>query len=119
MENHLVLLYTLQSWVLSFVATVQTVISVGWTTHYKSKKQPLTGGGLVIAGIGIVKKIPTALQYVDEIIKKTYRTLMTRGMKGCYVYFYNQALAHHFMHQLQPQQEEKKEFVLNPKSMTM
>lgn len=40
-------------------------------------------------------------------------------MKGCYVYFYNQALAHHFMHQLQPQQEEKKEFVLNPKSMTM
>jgi DUF2075 family protein len=23
----------------------------------------------------------------DEIIKNTYRTLMTRGMKGCYVYF--------------------------------
>ena len=22
----------------------------------------------------------------DEIIKNTYRTLMTRGMKGCYVY---------------------------------
>ena len=23
----------------------------------------------------------------DRIIKNTYRTLMTRGMKGCYVYF--------------------------------
>ena len=22
----------------------------------------------------------------DEIIKNTYRTLMTRGMRGCYVY---------------------------------
>jgi len=27
-----------------------------------------------------------ALQLADEIIKNTYRTLMTRGMKGCYVY---------------------------------
>jgi DUF2075 family protein len=23
----------------------------------------------------------------DAIVKNTYRTLMTRGMKGCYVYF--------------------------------
>ncbi|MGZ0710061.1 DNA/RNA helicase domain-containing protein [Coraliomargarita sp. W4R53] len=27
-----------------------------------------------------------ALQRADEIIKNTYRTLMTRGQKGCYVY---------------------------------
>ena len=27
-----------------------------------------------------------ALELADEIIKNTYRTLMTRGMKGCYVY---------------------------------
>ena len=27
-----------------------------------------------------------ALKVADEIIKNTYRTLMTRGMKGCYVY---------------------------------
>ena len=27
-----------------------------------------------------------ALEVADEIIKNTYRTLMTRGMKGCYVY---------------------------------
>lgn len=29
----------------------------------------------------------------DEIIKNTYRTLMTRGMKGCYVYCTDQKLA--------------------------
>jgi DUF2075 family protein len=29
---------------------------------------------------------PEALQKADEIIKNTYRTLMTRGQKGCYVY---------------------------------
>lgn len=27
-----------------------------------------------------------ALQIADRIIKNTYRTLMTRGMKGCYIY---------------------------------
>ena len=29
----------------------------------------------------------------DNIIKNTYRTLMTRGMKGCYVYCTNKELA--------------------------
>ena len=32
----------------------------------------------------------------DEIIKNTYRTLMTRGMKGCYVYCTDTALAQYF-----------------------
>lgn len=32
-------------------------------------------------------------KYVDQIIKNTYRTLMTRGMKGCYVYCTNKELA--------------------------
>lgn len=27
-----------------------------------------------------------ALDFADEIIKNTYRTLMTRGIKGCYIY---------------------------------
>ena len=31
----------------------------------------------------------------DEIIKNTYRTLMTRGMKGCYVYCTDKNLANH------------------------
>ena len=33
-----------------------------------------------------------AHQLADEIIKNTYRTLMTRGMKGCYVYATNPKL---------------------------
>ena len=36
---------------------------------------------------GMYKKEPEkALALADEIIKNTYRTLMTRGMKGCYIY---------------------------------
>ena len=34
-----------------------------------------------------------ALSAADEIIKNTYRTLMTRGMKGCYVYCVDNKLA--------------------------
>ncbi len=34
-----------------------------------------------------------ARQTADRIIKNTYRTLMTRGMKGCYVYCTDQKLA--------------------------
>ena len=37
-----------------------------------------------------------ALQAADTIIKNTYRTLMTRGMKGCYVYCCDPSLAEHF-----------------------
>lgn len=36
-----------------------------------------------------------ALKEADEIIKNTYRTLMTRGMKGCYVYCTDKKLADH------------------------
>ena len=34
-----------------------------------------------------------AKRLAEEIIKNTYRTLMTRGMKGCYVYCTDKALA--------------------------
>ncbi len=37
-----------------------------------------------------------ARRRADEIIKNTYRTLMTRGMKGCYVYCEDEKLAEHF-----------------------
>jgi uncharacterized protein len=33
---------------------------------------------------------------LDRIIKNTYRTLMTRGMKGCYVFFLDKELEQHF-----------------------
>lgn len=34
-----------------------------------------------------------AVKIADEIIKNTYRTLMTRGMKGCYVYCVDKRLS--------------------------
>ena len=37
----------------------------------------------------------------DEIIKNTYRTLMTRGMKGCYVYCTDQNMADYMRGRLQ------------------
>ncbi len=40
------------------------------------------------------KKDPAyARKLSDEIIRNTYRTLMTRGMKGCYIYCCDKALA--------------------------
>lgn len=36
----------------------------------------------------------------DEIIKNTYRTLMTRGMKGCYIYCTNKDLQNYFRERL-------------------
>jgi len=36
----------------------------------------------------------------DEIIRNTYRTLMTRGMKGCYIYCTDKKLAEYIRHQM-------------------
>lgn len=38
----------------------------------------------------------TARKKADTIIKNTYRTLMTRGMKGCYVYFTDKETEQYF-----------------------
>lgn len=46
---------------------------------------------------GMYKKNPDeALELADEIIKNTYRTLMTRGMKGCYIYCEDPELEKYF-----------------------
>lgn len=37
-----------------------------------------------------------AMKKADAIIKNTYRTLMTRGMKGCYVYFTDKETENYF-----------------------
>lgn len=37
-----------------------------------------------------------ALKLSDEVIKNTYRTLMTRGMKGCYIYCVDKKLQEYF-----------------------
>ena len=49
-----------------------------------------------------------AEQVADEIIKNTYRTLMTRGMKGCYVYCTDAALAQYFKKLLKQKNRNKK-----------
>jgi hypothetical protein len=41
-----------------------------------------------------------ALRLADAIVKNTYRTLMTRGMKGCFVYCTDAALAAHLRERL-------------------
>ena len=36
----------------------------------------------------------------DEYVKNIYRVLMTRGMKGCYVYFVNKEVENYFKKRL-------------------
>jgi DUF2075 family protein len=43
----------------------------------------------------------SALALADAIVKNTYRTLMTRGMKGCYVYCTDAPLAAHLRSRIQ------------------
>lgn len=62
-----------------------------------------------------MKKSPAvASQEADEIIKNTYRTLMTRGMKGCYVYFCDKSLAEHFSSQMEIQEEKPDKIRIEP-----
>lgn len=44
----------------------------------------------------------SALALADAIVKNTYRTLMTRGMKGCYVYCTDAPLAEYLRSRLHP-----------------
>lgn len=55
-----------------------------------------------------------ALQAADAIIKNTYRTLMTRGMKGCYVYCCDSALAEHFRELMAENPEVAQEVRIEP-----
>ncbi len=47
----------------------------------------------------------SAIEKADKIIRNTYRTLMTRGMKGCYVYCTDPAVAQYFRKCLQEREE--------------
>jgi DUF2075 family protein len=47
--------------------------------------------------VGESKKDPVlANAKADELIRNTYRTLMSRGMKGCYVYFVDPEVRQYF-----------------------
>ncbi len=62
------------------------------TDHSKRAKSDAS-----LKGIKAMMKVnpERARRLADEIIRNTYRVLMTRGMKGCYVYCVDQALASH------------------------
>lgn len=56
-----------------------------------------------LKGIGKIAKeqgIDAANKIADKIIKNTYRTLMTRGMKGCYVYCTDKGLREYLKEKL-------------------
>lgn len=46
---------------------------------------------------GLKKNREETLRLTNEIIKNTYRTLLTRGMKGCYIFCTNQQLKKYIM----------------------
>lgn len=49
----------------------------------------------------LVRKDPVGTsERLDRIIRNTYRTLMTRGMKGCYVYCTDPSVADYFARRL-------------------
>ena len=64
-------------------------------------------------GIYLIAKSKTK-KIICEIIKNTYRTLLTRGMKGCYVYCCDKALAEYLAAQLEPQHESVPELRIEP-----
>ena len=58
---------------------------------------------------GMFKKDPEkAKKVADEIIKNIYRTLMTRGQKGCYVYCCDKNLAKYLKKRINRQNDKKK-----------
>ena len=42
-----------------------------------------------------------AYKLADEIIRNTYRTLMTRGMKGCYIFCVDKGLQEYFKERIE------------------
>jgi DUF2075 family protein len=53
-----------------------------------------------------------AMKTADIIIRNTYRTLMSRGMKGCYIYCTNKELAHFLKTRILGYGEEKESLLL-------
>ena len=47
-----------------------------------------------------------AKRRADEIIKNTYRTLMTRGMKGCYIYCTDEGMKKYLASRLETMRNE-------------
>ena len=50
-----------------------------------------------------------AKKRADEIIKNTYRTLLTRGMKGCYIYCTDPGMANYLKARLENVKHEARD----------
>jgi uncharacterized protein len=50
----------------------------------------------------LIQKSPEAVKHIDAIIKNTYRTLFTRGQRGCYIYCTDKETAAYFKSKLAP-----------------
>ena len=56
------------------------------------------------------RKDPDALRMADMIIRNTYRTLLSRAMKGCIVYCTDRALADHFRKSIEENARKVRDF---------
>ena len=91
-------IHTCQGLELDYVGVIigpDLVVRNGVVTTDATKR---SGGDSSIKGYkGLLKTSPAAARKkADLIIKNTYRTLMTRGMKGCFVYFSDPTTAEYF-----------------------
>jgi DUF2075 family protein len=78
--------YTAQGFELDYVGVIfsrDLVYDAGWRGNRK------------ISHDSVVKKAPEE-EFVN-LVKQTYRVLLTRGMKGCYVYFEDSATREFFL----------------------
>jgi hypothetical protein len=68
--------------------------------------------------MGIKKQLKedkqNALKIADDIVKNTYRTLMTRGMKGCYIYCCDKELSKHFSSLIESSVVEEHKLIAKP-----
>lgn len=109
-------IHTCQGLELDYVGVI-----VGWDMSYKNGRVFTDGlrrssNDQSLRGFrGMIQSRPAeAIRIADSIIKNTYRTLMTRGMKGCYVYFCDPALADHFRKLMAEKPVVKKDYRIEP-----
>lgn len=96
-------IHTCQGLDLDYVGVIvgPDMVAEGSTVHTVAKAR--AQHDKTLRGIGKFDK-HTAQEKADQIIKNTYRTLFTRGMKGCYVYCTDASLAAHIKSRLRVRQ---------------
>ncbi len=106
--NEIGCIHTCQGLELDYVGVI-----VGHDLKYENKKIVTdvfnrSGNDNSIKGIKtLLRENPAeGLRVAERIIKNTYRTLMTRGMKGCYVYFCDKDLENYFRKRINQTKEE-------------